>query len=63
MIDNNYPFEVVTNWVLLKVQSKVTGELIDNPFRITPALAKIPANGSFTFTVEFAPTEPDSYFF
>ena len=51
------------NWVLLPVLNKVTNQMIDNPFRISPQNVTVPANSSYAFNVKFAPYEPDSYFF
>ena len=62
-LDNNFPFEVSVNWVLLKVFSKKSGQEYDNPFKFSPSSTIIPPNSSFTFNVKFAPYEPDSYFF
>ena len=62
-VQNGFPFEVKVNWVLLQVESKKAGELVDNPFRISPAQQIIPPNSSFAFQVRFGPYEPDSYFF
>lgn len=62
-IDNKFPFEVTVSWVLLPVTSSTTGQIFENPFRFSPQSSMVPANGSFTFQVRFAPFEPDSYFF
>mmetsp|Transcript_39543 Transcript_39543/g.38042 ORF Transcript_39543/g.38042 Transcript_39543/m.38042 type:complete len:95 (+) Transcript_39543:1192-1476(+) len=62
-IENRFPFDVQVTWVLRKVISHKTGSEYENPFRFSPATALIPSNSSFTFTVKFAPYEPDSYFF
>lgn len=62
-IQNKFPFEITVNWVLLKVENKKTGEMMDNPFRISPAVETIAPNSSATFMARFAPYEPDSYFF
>lgn len=43
-LKNCYPFEVSVSWVLLKVENKKTGEMMENPFRITPAVETIGAN-------------------
>jgi hypothetical protein len=40
-----------------------TGQWVHNPFRVRPAEAKIEANSQMSFTVDFAPFEPDQYFF
>ena len=34
-----------------------------NPFKVLPAKQEIPTNDNFVFGVDFAPYEPDSYFF
>lgn len=34
-----------------------------NPFNVTPAVYEIPAKSTGVFNVDFAPYEPDSYFF
>ena len=34
-----------------------------NPFKVTPERQEIDANDTFVFNVDFAPFEPDSYFF
>jgi hypothetical protein len=38
---NNFPFEVTVNWVLLKVENKKTGNMMENPFRISPSVETI----------------------
>lgn len=62
-LENKYPFEINVSWVLLKIVNATTGQAIDNPFKVSPALAVIPPNSSFQFNVRFAPHIPDSYFF
>jgi hypothetical protein len=62
-IENKFPFEVQASWVLLPVTDKVTGKTIDNPFKVSPAKAVIPANSKYEFAAKFMPYEPDSYFF
>jgi len=37
--------------------------MVKNPFKVIPAQKEIPANSTFVFNVDFAPYEPDSYFF
>jgi len=37
--------------------------MVKNPFRVNPACAEIPAGEYRVFNAEFAPYEPDSYFF
>ena len=34
--DNKFPFDVTVNWVLLKVTNTTTGQIIDNPFKVSP---------------------------
>ena len=34
-----------------------------NPFNVLPEKQEIEANSCFTFNIDFAPYEPDSYFF
>ena len=63
LMENSYPFDVQVNWTLLPVLNKTTKQWVKNPFRVVPEQTTIKANGSFTFNVEFAPYEPDSYFF
>jgi len=58
-IDNAFPFAVDVNWALLNVLNKTTGQWVKNPFRIKPEQQRIEAHGSHTFSVEFAPYEPD----
>jgi hypothetical protein len=60
---NKFPFSVDVNWALLKVMNTTTGKWVSNPFRVRPAEAKIEANSQTGFTVDFAPYEPDQYFF
>ena len=43
--------------------NKTTNQLVKNPFKVTPAQQEIEANSEFVFNVDFAPFEPDSYFF
>lgn len=62
-VTNKFVFPVRCDWSLLEVMNKTTGKFVKNPFQITPVTQEIPARGSFQFTVEFAPFEPDSYFF
>jgi hypothetical protein len=45
------------------VMDQTTGKYVKNPFNISPAQQEIAAKSSFQFNVEFAPFEPDSYFF
>ena len=43
--------------------NRTTGQWVKNPFRIRPTNAKIEAGCQMIFQVEFAPFEPDQYFF
>jgi hypothetical protein len=45
-LDNKFPFDVQISWQLLQTINKITGQLVDNPFKVTPSIAVIPANGS-----------------
>jgi len=36
-IVNNFAFDIHVNWALLKVENRKTGELIENPYRISPS--------------------------
>jgi len=54
---------VRVDWALLPVIDKTTGKEFKNPFSVRPAQQEIPANSNFVFEVDFAPYEPDSYFF
>jgi hypothetical protein len=47
----------------LPVIDKKTGKECKNPFNVRPAQTEIAANGAYVFYVEFAPFEPDGYFF
>lgn len=42
---------------------KTTKTFVKNPFKVLPAQQDIAANSTFVFNVDFAPYEPDSYFF
>lgn len=46
-LDNKYPFDIQVTWVLLKVVNPTTGQPIDNPFKVSPAQAVVPANTAF----------------
>ena len=48
---------------MLQVLNKTTNQLVKNPFKVTPAQQEIEANSEFVFNIDFAPYEPDSYFF
>ena len=43
--------------------NKTTGMMVKNPFKVLPVQKEIGPNASFVFNVDFAPYEPDSYFF
>jgi hypothetical protein len=45
-LDNKFPFDIQISWQLLQTINKITGQLVDNPFKVTPSIAVIPANGS-----------------
>jgi hypothetical protein len=60
---NKYPFPVKVDWALLPVIDKKTGKECKNPFNVKPAQTEIAANCNFVFEVDFAPFEPDGYFF
>lgn len=60
---NKYPFPVKVDWALLPVIDKKTGKECKNPFNVKPSQVEISANGNFVFDVDFAPFEPDGYFF
>ena len=63
IIFNKFPFPVDVDWALLKVMNTTTGQWVHNPFRVRPAEARIDASSQMSFTVDFAPFEPDQYFF
>ena len=62
-LNNKFPFPVRVDWTLLPVIDKKTGKECKNPFNIKPAQVEVPANSNFVFAVDFAPYEPDGYFF
>ena len=62
-LQNKHCFPVEVSWALLDVMNRTTGQWVKNPFRVRPANAKIEANSSMNFQCEFAPYEPDQYFF
>ena len=62
-LQNKFNFPVRIDWTLLQVLNKTTGKFVKHPFQISPSQQEIPAKSSFTFNVEFAPFEPDSYYF
>lgn len=61
-LHNKFPFPIRVDWTLLPVVDK-TGKEVKNPFNLKPAQAEIPANSNFVFEADFAPFEPDGYFF
>ena len=62
-LENTFPFPIDVNWALLNVLNKTSGQWVKNPFRIKPERARIEPNTSLSFNAEFAPYEPDQYFF
>ena len=62
-LENKFGFPVLVDWALLPVFNKTTGQFVKNPFKVVPERQEIEANGTFTFSADFAPYEPDSYFF
>jgi len=62
-IQNKFVFPIRIDWTLLNVMNKTSGKFVKNPFGISPATGEIAAQSSLQFNVEFAPFEPDSYFF
>jgi hypothetical protein len=62
-LTNKFGFPVVVNWHLLEVMDSKSGKMVKNPFRVNPACSEIPAGENRAFDAEFAPYEPDSYFF
>jgi hypothetical protein len=62
-VQNKYPFSITITWALLNVLNKTTGLWVKNPFRIRPEIQRVDANSTFTFNIDFAPYEPDQYFF
>ena len=62
-LENKFNFPINVDWTLLKVLNKTTGQFVKNPFKVLPASQEIAANSQFVFNVDFAPYEPDSYFF
>ena len=51
------------NWTLLNVYNKTSEKWVKNPFRVKPEVQIVDANSTFNFIAEFAPYEPDQYFF
>jgi len=62
-LQNKFGFPIVVNWHLLEVLDSKSGKMVKNPFRVNPVCAEIPAGENRVFDAEFAPYEPDSYFF
>ena len=62
-LENKFGFPINIDWTLLPVLNKTTGQMVKNPFKVLPAQKELAANSSFVFNVDFAPYEPDSYFF
>ena len=62
-LENKFNFPIKIDWTLLPVLNKTTGQFVKNPFKVLPAQKEIGANQSFVFNTDFAPYEPDSYFF
>lgn len=62
-LTNKLSFPVKVEWALLPVLDKATGKVVRNPFNVVPAELEIEANSTGVFNVDFAPYEPDSYFF
>lgn len=63
VLENKYGFPITVNWHLLEVMDSKSGKMVRNPFRVSPTEAEIPAGENRVFNAEFAPYEPDSYFF
>ena len=62
-LENKFPFSIEVDWTLLNVFNKTQNKWVKNPFRIRPERQRIEANSTFNFSAEFAPYEPDQYFF
>lgn len=62
-VQNKFPFPIEVNWALLNCYNKTTEKWVKNPFRVRPETQKVEANSTFNFITEFAPYEPDQYFF
>jgi hypothetical protein len=62
-LKNKFPFAVDVNWALLNVFNRTSEKWVKNPFKIRPENQKVEANSTFNFTAEFAPYDPDQYFF
>jgi len=63
IMTNKFKFPVLIDWALLPVLNKTTGQFVKNPFRVIPERQEVEANSTYSFNVDFAPYEPDSYFF
>lgn len=62
-LENKFNFPIKVDWTLLPVLNKTTNQFVKNPFKVLPAQQEISPNSNFIFNVDFAPYEPDSYFF
>lgn len=62
-LENKFGFPISVDWTLLPVLNKTTGQMVKNPFKVLPAQKEVAPNSIFAFNVDFAPYEPDSYFF
>ena len=62
-MENKFNFPITVDWTLLPVLNKTTNQFVKNPFKVVPAKQEVSANSTFVFQVDFAPYEPDSYFF
>lgn len=62
-MENKFNFPISVDWTLLPVLNKTTNQFVPNPFKVLPAKQEIGPNSTFAFNVDFAPYEPDSYFF
>ena len=63
VMENKFNFPITVDWTLLPVLNKTTNQFVKNPFKVVPAKQEVSANSTFVFQVDFAPYEPDSYFF
>ena len=63
VVENKYPFSIDVSWALLNVYNPTTGQWVKNPFKMRPDNAQIAPGTTMTFNAEFAPHEPDQYFF
>lgn len=62
-LENKFNFPIAVDWTLLPVLNKTTNQFVKNPFKVLPSQVEIGPNTTFIFNVDFAPYEPDSYFF